>query len=49
MHKDSTLAIAAMMRDLKYISHDVSAAAEKNLDYKFLETVTNKPKTELGF
>jgi ABC-type nitrate/sulfonate/bicarbonate transport system substrate-binding protein len=49
MHKDSTLAIAAMMRDLKYIATDVSAAAEKNLDYRFLETVTGKPKTELGY
>ncbi len=49
MHKDSTLAIAAMMRDLKYISHDVSAEAEKNLDYRFLEAVTKKPKADLGY
>ncbi|MDQ2101923.1 ABC transporter substrate-binding protein [Azospirillum isscasi] len=49
MHKDSTLAIATMMRDLKYISNDVTAAAEKNLNYTFLEAVTRKPKSELGF
>ncbi|SMH48319.1 ABC transporter substrate-binding protein [Azospirillum agricola] len=49
IHKDSTLAIAAMMRDLKYITRDVTADAEKNIDYRFLEAVTNKPKSELGF
>lgn len=49
IHKDSTLAIAAMMRDLKYITRDVSAEAEKNLNYSFLEGVTGKPKSELGF
>ncbi|WP_188260333.1 ABC transporter substrate-binding protein [Azospirillum tabaci] len=49
IHKDSTLAIATMMRELKYISNDVTAAAEKNLNYTFLEAVTKKPKSELGF
>ena len=38
-----------MMRDLKYISTDVSEQVEKNLDYSFLEAVTGKPKTELGY
>lgn len=48
IHKDSTVAIATMMRELKYISHDVSDAAVKNIDYRFLEAVTKKPKSELG-
>ena len=48
IHKKSTLAIAAMMRDLKYIASDVSAAAEKNIDYSFLMAATGKPKNELG-
>ncbi|MBD8475139.1 ABC transporter substrate-binding protein [Pseudomonas sp. CFBP 8770] len=49
MHRASAVAIAQMMRDLKYISTDVSEQVEKNLDYSFLEAVTGKPKTELGY
>ncbi len=49
MYRSSALAIAAMMRDLKYINSDVTAAVEKNLDYRFLEAATGKPKTELGY
>jgi ABC-type nitrate/sulfonate/bicarbonate transport system substrate-binding protein len=49
MYRASALAIAVMMRDLKYINSDVSAAVEKNLDYRFLEAVTGKPKSELGY
>ncbi|WP_027351812.1 ABC transporter substrate-binding protein [Halotalea alkalilenta] len=49
MHRASAVAIADMMRDLRYIGNDVSAAVEENLDYSFLEAVTNKPKTELGY
>jgi len=37
------------MRDLKYISNDVSADISKNIDYSFLEKATAKPKTELGY
>lgn len=48
IHKDSTVAIATMMRELKYISKDVSDAAVRNIDYRFLEAVTKKPKSELG-
>lgn len=48
IHKDSTVAIAMMMRELKYISKDVSDAAVKNIDYRFLEAVTKKSKGELG-
>ena len=48
IHKDSTVAIATMMRELKYISKDVSDAAVKNIDYRFLEAVTKKSKGELG-
>lgn len=49
MHRASALAIAGMMRDLKYINTDVSAAVDKNLDYRFLEAVTGKPKSALGY
>mgnify|MGYP006278995119 CR=1 FL=1 len=48
IHKASTLAIAEMMRDLKYISTDVSGPTQKNIDYSFLMTATGKPKNELG-
>jgi ABC-type nitrate/sulfonate/bicarbonate transport system substrate-binding protein len=48
LHRPETLAIAAMMKDLKYISGDVSAQVTKNMDYSFLEAVTKKPKSELG-
>lgn len=48
IHKDSTVAIATMMRELKYIGKDVSDAAVRNIDYRFLEAVTKKPKSELG-
>ena len=49
MYRAPAIAIGAMMRDLKYINSDVSAKIEKNLDYRFLEAVTGKPKTELGY
>ncbi len=49
MHRESAVAIGQMMRDLKYINSDVSEAIEKNLDYRFLEAATGKPKTELGY
>lgn len=49
MYRTQTKAIAGMMMDLKYVSSDVSALAEKNMDYSFLMAVTKKPKTELGY
>jgi ABC-type nitrate/sulfonate/bicarbonate transport system substrate-binding protein len=49
IHRPQTLAIAAMMRDLKYISKDVSAEVDKNLDYSFLEKTTGKNKNDLGY
>ena len=49
MHRASAVAIAQMMRDLKYINTDVSAAVEKNMDYRFLEAATGKPKSALGY
>jgi len=49
MYRASAVAIAGMMRDLKYINSDVSAAVEKNMDYRFLEAATGKPKSELGY
>ncbi len=49
IHRSQTLAIAAMMRDLKYISKDVSADVEKNMEYSFLEQATGKKKNDLGY
>jgi ABC-type nitrate/sulfonate/bicarbonate transport system substrate-binding protein len=49
MHRASAVAIAQMMRELKYINTDVSAAVEKNMDYRFLEAATGKPKSALGY
>jgi ABC-type nitrate/sulfonate/bicarbonate transport system substrate-binding protein len=49
MYRASAVAIAGMMRDLKYINSDVTAAVEKNMDYQFLEAATGKPKSELGY
>jgi len=49
MYRGSAVAIAQMMRELKYINTDVSAAVEKNMDYRFLEAATGKPKSALGY
>jgi ABC-type nitrate/sulfonate/bicarbonate transport system substrate-binding protein len=49
MYRASAIAIAAMMRDLKYINSDVSAAVDKNMNYTFLEAATGRPKSELGY
>ncbi len=49
MHRASAVAIAEMMRDLKYISTDVTAQVQARMDYRFLEAATGKPKTELGY
>lgn len=48
IHRASAVAIAQMMRDLKYINTDVTAAVQKNIDYRFLEAATGKPKSQLG-
>ena len=49
MYRGATLAIADMMRDLKYISRDVTADIDKNMNYTFLTAVTGKAPKELGF
>lgn len=49
MHRASAVAIADMMRDLKYIQHDVSGPVQERMDFRFLEAATGKPKTELGY
>ncbi|KLN52053.1 ABC transporter substrate-binding protein [Variovorax paradoxus] len=49
MYRAPAVAIGAMMRDLKYIGSDVSAQIEKNMDYRFLEAATGKPKSALGY
>ncbi|MCF4124105.1 ABC transporter substrate-binding protein [Methylobacterium sp. SyP6R] len=49
MHRAKTQAIAAMMRDLKYISRDVSADVETHMDFSFLEAATKKTRDGLGY
>ncbi len=49
MYRPQALAIAAMMKDIHYISKDVSADVGKHMDYSFLETATGKPKADLGY
>lgn len=49
MYRAPAVAIGSMMRDLKYIGSDVSDAIDKNMDYRFLEAATGKPKSALGY
>jgi ABC-type nitrate/sulfonate/bicarbonate transport system substrate-binding protein len=49
MHRQMAINIGRDMQKLGYISHDVSGAIESHLDYRLLESVTGKPKSELGF
>jgi ABC-type nitrate/sulfonate/bicarbonate transport system substrate-binding protein len=49
LHRSETLAIARMMKDLKYVASDVTPAIAKTMDYSFLEAVTRRPKDELGY
>jgi len=49
MYRAATLAIADMMRDLKYISRDVTADIDKNMNYTFLTAATGKTPKELGY
>jgi ABC-type nitrate/sulfonate/bicarbonate transport system substrate-binding protein len=49
MYRAPAVAIGTMMRELKYIGSDVSAQIEKNMDYRFLEAATGKPKSALGY
>ncbi|WP_353948945.1 ABC transporter substrate-binding protein [Sporolactobacillus sp. Y61] len=48
MYKSKTLAIAKMMKELKYINTDVSKKVEKQMDYTILESITGKNASELG-
>ena len=48
MHKPQALAIASMMKDLRYVSKDVTPEVAKNMDYSFLEAATGKPASALG-
>ena len=49
MHRASTKAISTMMQELKYITRDVSADIDKNMNYTFLSDVTGKPASALGY
>lgn len=49
MHRAEAVAIGNMMRDLKYINGDVAAKIQQNMDYRFLEAATGKPKAQLGY
>ncbi len=49
MYRLKTDAIAKMMRDLHYVSTDVTPKISANMDYDFLSKATGQPKTALGF
>lgn len=49
MHRRLAINIGRDMQKLGYVSRDVSGAIESHLDYRFLEAVTGKSKSELGF
>jgi ABC-type nitrate/sulfonate/bicarbonate transport system substrate-binding protein len=49
LHRPETVAIARMMKDLKYVSSDVTAAMDRTMDYSFLEAVTKRSRNELGY
>ena len=49
LHRSSTIAIAKMMTELKYISRDVTGEIDKRMDYSFLEAATKQSKNELGY
>jgi ABC-type nitrate/sulfonate/bicarbonate transport system substrate-binding protein len=49
LHRPETVAIARMMKELKYVSSDVTPAMDKTMDYSFLEAVTKKSRNELGY
>jgi ABC-type nitrate/sulfonate/bicarbonate transport system substrate-binding protein len=48
MYQKQTLAIAKMMKDLHYVSTDVSGQIATHMDYGFLAKATGKSKSELG-
>ena len=49
MHRQSAIAIGVMMKDLHYISHDVSDDITAHMDYEFLMAATGKSKDALGY
>jgi ABC-type nitrate/sulfonate/bicarbonate transport system substrate-binding protein len=49
MYRGTTVAIAGMMRDMKYVSRDVSADIEGHMDYRFLAKAANKAKEDIGY
>ncbi|WP_198297863.1 ABC transporter substrate-binding protein [Bordetella genomosp. 9] len=48
MYQKQTLAIARMMKDLHYVSTDVSAQIPSHMDYSFLARSTGKTPADLG-
>jgi ABC-type nitrate/sulfonate/bicarbonate transport system substrate-binding protein len=48
MPRSQVVAIAKLMHELHYISHDDSEAVSKNLDYQFLQKATGKSEHDLG-
>jgi ABC-type nitrate/sulfonate/bicarbonate transport system substrate-binding protein len=49
MYRTQTVAIAKMMKDLHYVSTDVTPAIDKNMNYTFLSEATGQPKSALGY
>ena len=49
MYRGTTVAIAQMMKGLKYVSRDVTADIEGHMDYRFLAEATKKEKGDIGY
>lgn len=49
MYRPAAQSIGGMMKDLRYISTDVTSQIDKHMDYSFLMDATKKPKSELGY
>jgi len=49
MYRGATFAIAGMMKELNYVSRDVSADADRHMDYRFLAEATTRAKGDLGY
>jgi ABC-type nitrate/sulfonate/bicarbonate transport system substrate-binding protein len=49
MYRPAAQSIGLMMKDLKYISTDVSKQIDTHMDYSFLMEATKKSRSELGY
>jgi ABC-type nitrate/sulfonate/bicarbonate transport system substrate-binding protein len=49
MYRPAAQSIGTMMKELKYISTDVTGQIDTHMDYSFLVDATKKSKSELGY